>query len=44
MARGQMGALTVAGLAITALFPIAFYPWSKLLWVALDLTMHPLHE
>ena len=38
------GALTVAGVAITVLFPIAFYPWSKLLWVAFELSMHPLDE
>ncbi len=36
------GWLTVAGVLVTLLFPIGFYPWSKLLWVALDLTLHPI--
>jgi uncharacterized protein (DUF983 family) len=38
------GALTVAVVAISALFPIAFYPWSKLLWVAFELSMHPVED
>ncbi len=25
----------------TAAAPIAFYPWSKTIWVALELTVHP---
>jgi hypothetical protein len=38
------GALGVAGIAVAALFPIVFYPWSKLLWVAFELSMHPLDD
>lgn len=30
--------LLIATVAVSALFPIAFYPWAKTLWVALDLT------
>ncbi|HEX5630396.1 MAG TPA: DUF983 domain-containing protein, partial [Acidimicrobiia bacterium] len=36
------GWLTVVGVLVTLLFPIGFYPWSKLLWAALDLTLHPI--
>lgn len=36
------GPLTAAGMLVTLLFPIGFYSWSKLLWVALDLTLHPI--
>ena len=35
------GAITIAGVATTIVFPIIFYPWSRLLWVALDLRLHP---
>ena len=31
-------ATLVVTIAVTALFPIVFYPWAKTLWVALDLT------
>jgi uncharacterized protein (DUF983 family) len=34
-------ALTVA---VNLVFPILFYPWSKTLWVAIDLSMHPPEE
>jgi Protein of unknown function (DUF983) len=31
-------------LALNGLFPLFFYPFSKTLWVAIDLTLHPLEE
>lgn len=34
-------AITLGVVAVNLFFPIAFYPWSKLLWVALDLSLHP---
>jgi uncharacterized protein (DUF983 family) len=34
--------LLVAGLAITAVLPVVFYPFSKTTWTAVDLTMTPL--
>lgn len=34
-------AISVGVVALTALFPVLFYPWSKTLWVALELTLHP---
>jgi hypothetical protein len=34
-------ALLVAGLASILVFPIAFYPWAKTLWMWLDRTLHP---
>ncbi len=33
--------ITIGVVALNALFPIAFYPWSKTLWVAIDLAAHP---
>ena len=33
--------LLVVTVAVNLLFPIVFYPWSKTLWVAIDLSMHP---
>ena len=35
--------LTVGGAALNLVFPIAFYPLSKTLWVALETTIHPPH-
>ncbi len=32
----------VAGVAAAVLAPLLFYPWSKTLWVAIELTMRPL--
>jgi uncharacterized protein (DUF983 family) len=34
--------LLVAGLAIAALLPVIFYPFSKTTWLAVDLAMSPL--
>lgn len=34
-------AITIGAVALNAIFPIVFYPWSKTIWVALDLAMHP---
>ena len=34
-------AITVGVVILNAAFPIVFYPWSKTLWIALDLSMHP---
>ncbi len=33
-------ALLVVTVAMNLVFPILFYPWSKTLWVALDLAIH----
>jgi hypothetical protein len=33
-------ALTVAAVAINAVVPIVFYPWSKTVWMALDVALH----
>jgi hypothetical protein len=32
----------VASLAVAALLPVVFYPFSKTIWIAIDLTMAPL--
>jgi uncharacterized protein (DUF983 family) len=34
-------AITVGVVTLNTAFPVAFYPWSKTLWIALDLSMHP---
>ena len=34
--------LLVAGLAIAAVLPVFFYPYSKTIWTAVDLSMSPL--
>ncbi len=36
--------LLVAALVLNAVFPLFFYPISKTLWVAIDLSLHPLEE
>ena len=33
--------ILIATVTVSALFPIAFHPWSKTLWVALELSAHP---
>ncbi len=38
------GALSVVTLGTMALLPIIFYPLSKTLWMALELSWHPLEE
>lgn len=38
------GAITIGVVALNALFPIVFYPFSKTLWVALDLAVHPAED
>jgi uncharacterized protein (DUF983 family) len=38
---GYLGVLTVATMAI---LPVVFYPLSKTLWMALELSWHPLEE
>jgi len=35
-------ALFVVAVAVAALVPVVFYPWSKTIWLALDLMMRPL--
>lgn len=35
------GALTGAGIAFNLVFPILFYPFSKTLWFAIEITAHP---
>jgi uncharacterized protein (DUF983 family) len=34
------GPLTVAGVAVNAVIPVVFYPWSKTIWMALDVLLH----
>ena len=36
--------ILVAGIVMNLVFPIFFYPYSKMLWMALDLSVHPLEE
>jgi len=36
--------IAVGTVALNAVFPIVFYPWSKTLWMALDLTVHPAED
>lgn len=36
--------LLVVALVTNALFPFAFYPFSKTLWMAIDLHFHPRHD
>ncbi len=36
--------LLVGALLINVLFPLFFYPFSKTIWVAIDLCLHPLEE
>ena len=33
--------LLIATVVLNLVFPVVFYPWSKTLWVALDLAIHP---
>lgn len=35
------GAMTVVGIAVNLIVPILFYPLSKTLWVAIEITAHP---
>lgn len=34
--------LFIVTVAVNLIVPIAFYPWAKLLWVAMELSWHPL--
>jgi uncharacterized protein (DUF983 family) len=34
------GLLTIAAVAVNAVVPIVFYPWSKTIWMALDVLLH----
>jgi hypothetical protein len=36
--------ILIAGIVMNVAFPIFFYPYSKTLWMALDLSVHPLEE
>ncbi|CAN5120411.1 hypothetical protein BH18ACT5_BH18ACT5_07340 [soil metagenome] len=36
--------LTPVVIGVTALVPIAFYPWARSLWMAYDLFVHPLED
>ncbi len=36
-----VGVVTAVVAAVGVIVPIAFYPWAKALWVALDLTVRP---
>jgi hypothetical protein len=33
-------ALTVVAVAMNAIVPVVFYPWSKTIWMALDVLLH----
>ena len=35
-------AIIVAAIAVAGLLPLAFYPFSKTIWLAIDLMMRPL--
>jgi hypothetical protein len=32
--------LTIAAIAINATVPVLFYPWSKTIWMAVDVLLH----
>jgi uncharacterized protein (DUF983 family) len=34
------GTLTIAAIAINAVVPILFYPWSKTIWLGVDVLLH----
>ncbi|HEX3721627.1 MAG TPA: DUF983 domain-containing protein [Nitrolancea sp.] len=36
--------LLIVAVALNALFPLFYYPFSKTVWVAIDLILHPLEE
>ena len=36
--------LTPVVIGVTAIVPIAFYPWARSLWMAYDLFVHPLED
>ena len=33
-------ALTVVAVAVNAVVPVVFYPWSKTIWMAVDVLLH----
>lgn len=33
--------ISVVTISMNIIFPVAFYPYSKTLWVALELSLHP---
>ncbi|HEX7102583.1 MAG TPA: DUF983 domain-containing protein [Nitrolancea sp.] len=36
--------MLIIALVLNGIFPIFFYPYSKTIWMALDLVLHPLEE
>ncbi len=38
---GLLGGLTLGAMAV---LPVVFYPWSKTIWMAIELSWHPLEE
>jgi hypothetical protein len=36
--------LLIVALLLNGIFPLFFYPFSKTIWVAIDLILHPLEE
>lgn len=36
----RWGVLAIAAIAINAIVPVVFYPWSKTIWMALDVLLH----
>ncbi|HEX2046497.1 MAG TPA: DUF983 domain-containing protein [Acidimicrobiales bacterium] len=40
----SLGSIIAVGVAAAVLAPLFFYPWSKTLWVAIELIMRPLDE
>jgi Protein of unknown function (DUF983) len=36
-----LGPIIAAAIAVTIVVPVVFYPFSKTLWTAIDLFMHP---
>jgi uncharacterized protein (DUF983 family) len=37
----SLGPIVVAAVVVTVVVPLVFYPFSKTLWAAIDLAMHP---
>jgi uncharacterized protein (DUF983 family) len=37
-----IGAMLISALTVAIVFPIAFFPFSKTIWLAIDLGLHPL--
>jgi uncharacterized protein (DUF983 family) len=36
--------ISIAVISVTAVMPVLFYPFSKTIWVAMELSLHPVEE